>query len=186
MIAQNPVENSTFKKTDMVPKNIVAKFKDEAKLIKALKRLKENKVNLIDVYGPFANHDVLKLVTRESRLPYMAVLYGLFAIVAIFGFMYYTSVIDYPLSYGGKPIFSFPPMVVTMVLFCILLTTILLVMTFHGRAQVFPGKPTQIIDASVTDDTFFLVLDQNYNPEEIKQWLKEEGADEILEKEIKK
>ncbi|TVQ08156.1 MAG: DUF3341 domain-containing protein [Bacteroidetes bacterium] len=168
----------------MAQTNIVAKFKDEGKLLKALTRLKENKVNLIDVYGPFANHDILKLVTRESRLPYMAVIYGFTSIILIFGFMYYTSVIDYPLSYGGKPIFSFPPMVVVMFLFCILFTTIMSVLSFHARAQIFPGKPSDTIDPSVTDDSFFLVLDQNYNPDEIKEWLQEDGADEITEKEI--
>ncbi|MFW5706759.1 MAG: DUF3341 domain-containing protein [Bacteroidota bacterium] len=164
--------------------NIVAKFTDEAKLLKALTRLKDNKVNLIDVYGPFANHDILKKVTRESRLPYAAVLYGFLAITGIFAFMYYTTVIDYPINYGGKPYFSFPPMVVIMFLVCILLTTILSVLTFHGRAQIFPGKPARLIDSKVTDDTFYLVLDQNYNPEEIKQWLHEDGAEEVTEKEI--
>lgn len=168
----------------MAQKNIVAKFRDELTLLKALKRLKEKKVNLIDVYGPFANHDILKLVTKESRLPYMAVLYGTIAIAATFSFIYYTSVIDYPLSYGGKPVFSFPPMVVIMFLVCILLTTILSVITFHGRTQIFPGKPNQIIDPAVTDDSFYLVLDQNFNTEEIKIWLQEDGADEITEKEI--
>ncbi len=168
----------------MAQKNIVAKFKDEGKLLKALTRLKENKVNLIDVYGPFPNHDILKLITRESRLPYMAIIYGFTALVLTFGFVYYTSVIDYPISYGGKPIFSFPPMVVVMFFVCILATTILTVLSFHARAQIFPGKPSNVIDPSVTDDTFFLVLDQNYNPEEIKGWLQEDGADEVTEKEI--
>ncbi len=168
----------------MAQKNIVAKFRDELTLLKALKRLKEKKVNLIDVYGPFANHDILKLVTKESRLPYLAVLYGTIAIAATFSFIYYTAVIDYPLSYGGKPVFSFPPMVVIMFLVCILLTTILSVITFHGRTQIFPGKPNQIIDPAVTDDSFYLVLDQNFNTEEIKIWLQEDGADEITEKEI--
>lgn len=168
----------------MAQKNIVAKFKDESKLLVALDRLKEQKVNLIDVYGPYTNHDILKKVTRESRLPYLAVIYGVTALMLIFAFMYYTSVIDYPISYGGKPIFSFPPMVVIMFLFCILFTTIMSVLTFHGRTQIFPGKPSRPIDPSVTDDTFFLVLDQNYNPEEIKMWLKEDGAEEVTEKEI--
>ena len=168
----------------MAQKNIIAKFKDEAVLLKALKRMQEQKVNLVDIYGPFANHDILKKFTKESRLPYAAVLYATAAIVLIFGFMYYTSVIDYPISYGGKPIFSFPPMVVIIFLFTILFTTIMSVLTFHGRAMVFPGKPTHIIDPSVTDDTFYLVVDQNYNPEEIKAWLQESGADEVFEKEL--
>ncbi len=168
----------------MASKNIVAKFTDEEKLSKALTRLNDKKVNILDVYGPFATHDILKKVTRESRLPYMAILYGITAIILMFAFLYYTTVIDYPISYGGKPIFSFPPMVVLLFLITILLTTILSTLTFHGRSLIFPGKPADIMDESVTDDAFFLVLDQNYNPEEIKVWLQEDGADEVTEKEI--
>ncbi len=168
----------------MAEKNIVARFKDEQKLEKALDKLKEHKVNLLDIYGPFATHSILKKFTKPSKLPYAAVAFGFIAIVTMFSFLYYTTVIDYPIVYGGKPIFSFPPMVVLMYLFTILLTTILVTLTFHGRALIFPGKPTSIIDKSVTDDNFFLVLDQNYNPEEIKKWLEESGADEITEKEL--
>lgn len=170
----------------MAYKHIIAKFKDETVLLQALKKMQEHKVKLVDIYGPFANHDILKKFTRESRLPYAAVIYGFLAMVSIFAFMYYTSVIDYPLSYGGKPTFSFPPMVVIMFLVTILATTILSVLTFHGRAQFFPGKPTRIIDPSVTDDIFYLVVDQNFNPDEIIGWLKESGADEIMEKEFEK
>jgi energy-coupling factor transporter transmembrane protein EcfT len=168
----------------MARKNIIGKFKDEDKLLSALTKLKDNKVNLVDIYGPFANHALLKQLTRESRLPYMAIIYGIIGALSMFALIYYTAVIDYPINYGGKPYFSFPPMVVLMFLFTILVTTILLVFTFHGRSMVFPGKPAKIINTDVTDDTFYLVVGQNYNPEEIKVWLQETGADEIFEKEL--
>ncbi len=168
----------------MNQKKITARFNDENKLVTALTRLKKNKVNIHDVYGPFATHDILKKVTRESRLPYLAVLYGIFAIIAMFSLIYYTAVIDYPISYGGKPIFSFPPMVVLMFLVCILLTTILSTLTFHGRTMIFPGKPVEAAGDNSMDDTFYLVLEKNYNPDEIIGWLKEVGADEIVESEI--
>jgi hypothetical protein len=73
---------------------------------------------------------------------------------------------------------------VLMFLFTILVTTILLVFTFHGRSMVFPGKPAKIINTDVTDDTFYLVVGQNYNPDEIKVWLHDTGADEVFEKEL--
>jgi hypothetical protein len=168
----------------MAYKHIIAKFKDEAVLLKALTKMQQEKVNLVDIYGPFATHDILKKFTRESKLPYAAIIYGLLSVTAIFGLMYYTSVIDYPINYGGKPYFSFPPMVVIMFLVTILGTTVLSVLTFHGRTMVFPGNPTKIIDTDVTDDTFYMVVDQNYNPEEIKVWLQESGADEVFEKEL--
>jgi hypothetical protein len=164
-------------------KKIIARFREETDLLKAIRQLKSDKILIRDVYGPFATHDILKEVTRESRLPYAAVIYGAMALLGTFSFIYYTSVIDYPIIYGGKPPFSFPPMVVIMFLVCILATTILSVLTFHGRTFIFPGKPLQIIDPSVTDDRFFLVIDQDIS-EQTKEMLKKAGADEVMEKEF--
>jgi hypothetical protein len=163
---------------------ITGVFDDESLLLKALKKLKSHKVNIKDIYGPCADHDLLKEFTKESRLPYLSVLVGLFTILGAFAAIYYMSVIDYPLRYGGKPVFSFPPMVVVLFLFTILVTGGISTFAFLGRVQLFPGKPDTTIHPRAADDRFYLVLDRNFNPEEIKQWLEESGAEEILEKEI--
>jgi hypothetical protein len=168
----------------MSSKTIIGVFDDESILLKTLRKLKSNGVNIKDIYGPCADHDLLKEFTRESRLPYVSVLTGLFTILATFAFIYYVSVIDYPLHYGGKPVFSFPPMVVILFLVCILVTGGVSTFAFLGREQMFPGKDSKLIDPRAANDRFFLVLDQNFNPEEIKEWLKESGADEIIEKDI--
>lgn len=166
----------------MSTKTIIGVFEDESILLKTLRTLKSNGVNIKDIYGPCADHDLLKEFTRESRLPYVSVLTGLFTILATFAFIYYVSVIDYPLQYGGKPVFSFPPMVVILFLVCILITGGVSTFAFLGREQMYPGKNPELIDPRAADDRFFLVLDQNFNPEEIKGWLKESGANEIIEK----
>jgi hypothetical protein len=166
----------------MSSKTIIGVFDDESILLKTLRKLKSNGVNIKDIYGPCADHDILKEFTKESRLPYVSVLTGLFTILATFAFIYYISVIDYPLHYGGKPVFSFPPMVVILFLVCILVTGGVSTFAFLGREQMFPGKDSDFIDPRAADDRFFLVLDQNFNPEEIKGWLKEFGVEEIIEK----
>jgi hypothetical protein len=164
--------------------HIIGVFEDESLLVQAMKKLKSQGVNIKDVYGPSADHDLIKHFTRESRLPYFSVIIGLFTLITTFAFVYYVTVIDYPLHYGGKPVFSFPPMVVVMFLVCILVTGGLSTFAFLGRTQLFPGKKQTFIDPRAADDRFFLVLDKNYNPEEIKGWLTESGAEDILEKEI--
>jgi hypothetical protein len=173
-----------IKYTKMASTKIVARFREETELLKAIRQLKEDKVPILDVYGPFATHGILKEITTESRLPYAAVFYGAMALILTFSFIYYTSVIDYPIVYGGKPVFSFPPMVVIMFLVTILTTTILSVLTFHGRTFIFPGKPTRIIDPLVTDNTFYLVINKDSISDEVKQMLEKSGADEISEREL--
>jgi len=166
--------------------HIIGVFGDESLLVQAMKKLKANGVNISDIYGPCADHGLISEFTPASRLPFLSVLTGIFTLLATFAFVYYVSVIDYPLHYGGKPVFSFPPMVVVMYLLCILITGGVSTFAFLGRVQLFPGKNPKLIDPRAADDRFFLVLDQNFNPEEIKEWLKESGAEEILEKEIDK
>ncbi|MDR4987236.1 MAG: DUF3341 domain-containing protein [Bacteroidales bacterium] len=167
----------------MNTKSIIGVFDDEAKLLNAIKLLKQRHANIKDVYGPATNHDLIKAFTRESLLPYLAVLVAIGTVVGAFGFLYYTSVIDYPLRFGGKPVFSFPPMVVILFLLTVLITGGVSVMAFLGRVRLFPGKEPFIIDTRASDDRFYLLMDQNFNPEEIKTWIMECGAEEILEKE---
>ncbi len=166
----------------MNSKTIIGVFDDESNLLQTLKKFQANGVNIKDIYGPCADHELLKTFTKESRLPYVSVLTGLFTLLATFAFLYYVTVIDYPLLYGGKPVFSFPPMVIILFLVCILVTGGVTTLAFLGRVQLFPGKEAKLIDTRAADDRFFLVLDQNYNPEEIKVWLKESGAEEVIEK----
>lgn len=168
----------------MNTKQITGVFEDEPVLLGSLKKLKANGVNIQDIYGPCADHDLIKAFTRESRLPYLSVLVGAFTILAAFAFIYYVAVIDYPLRYGGKPIFSFPPMVVALFLLCILVTGGFSTFAFLGRVQLFPGKEAAMPDPRAMDDRFYLVIGQNFNPEEIKDWLRETGAVEILEEDI--
>ncbi len=167
----------------MKEKYIIGIFEDERLVVKALKHLQDKKVEVKDIFGPCADHDLLKTFTTKSRIPHMAFVYGVMSVVAMFGFLYYTSVIDYPLRYGGKPVFSFPPMVVLMFLATILLTSTLSVFTLLGRIQLFPGKPAKIIDQRQLDDRFVMMIEKTADPESIKTLLKESGAIEIREEE---
>jgi hypothetical protein len=164
----------------MGKKHIIGVFDDEDQVVGAIKKLKERKININDVYGPFASHEIISAVTRPSRLPYLSFLFGAGTVVGTFAFLYYTAVIDYPLSYGGKPIFAFPPMVVVIYLATILLTGTLSVFTFLGLSGLYPGKKAVLPGEGVTDDKFYLVTEDFDDTETTATLiLKESGALEI-------
>lgn len=167
----------------MSTKQIIGVFDDESVLLKATQKLKKNGVNIQGIYGPSADHDLIKKLTKESRLPYLSVVTGVITIILTFAFIYYVSVIDYPLHYGGKPVFSFPPMVVILFLVCILVTGAFTTFSFLTSEKMFPGKNADVVDPRALDDRFYLVLDRNFNPEDIVRWLHDSGAEEIIEKE---
>lgn len=165
--------------------NIIGVFRNETSLLKALRKLKSNKASIRDIYGPFADHDLLKEFTSESKLPYFSLVAGIFTILSAFAAIYYIMVIDYPLVFGGKPIFSFPPMVVVIYLLTILVTGGLSTLAFLGIARLFPGKSGKEIPSGALDDRFYLVMGRNNDPVQIKEWLMDSGADEIVEEIIK-
>lgn len=145
----------------MSKKNIIGVFDDESKVVGAIRKLKEKKIKIMDVYGPFASHDIITAIAKPSRLPHLAFLFGAGTVVGTFAFLYYTAVLDYPLSYGGKPIFSFPPMVVVIYLATILFTGTLSVFTFLGITGMYPGKKARIPGEGAMDDRFFLVIEES-------------------------
>lgn len=168
----------------MSQKKIIGVFDDESLVVNAIKKLQERKIRVNDVYGPYPSHEILTLVTRPSRLPHLAFLFGAGTVFGTFAFLYYTSVIDYPLSYGGKPVFSFPPMVVVIYLATILLTGTLSVFTFLGISELYPGKKAEMPGEGVTDDKFYLIA-EDFNDTETTsaKLMKESGAIEVRQEE---
>lgn len=165
----------------MSTKQIIGVFDNETVLLKATERLKEKGIIISNIYGPCADHSLIKNLTRESHLPYISVVTGIFTLVLTFAFIYWVSVIDYPLNYGGKPVFSFPPMVIVMFLVCILVTGGVTTFTFLGRARLFPGKDPKLIHPRAFIDRFYLVLEAGANYDQLKHWLKDLGAEEVTE-----
>lgn len=164
----------------MSKKIVIGVFTDESQVVSAIKKLKENKIRINDVYGPFASHDILTAISKPSRLPHLAFLFGAGTVVLTLAFLYYTAVIDYPLSYGGKPVFAFPAKVVVIYLATILFTATLSVFAFLGRSAMFPGKKPRIPGEGAMDDRFFIVISQDGDvAETATNVMKESGAVEI-------
>ncbi len=150
-------------------------------MVSALRKLRERKIAVEEAYTPYPIHEVLHLMGKESKITLAAWFYGLFAVVSVLAFLYYTSVIDWPLNYGGKPFNSFPSFIVITIVLTIFIVTILSLFTFSVRARIYPGKVPEIVDERVTDDKFILVLDAE-QASGAGEVLRELGAEEIIEK----
>jgi len=170
----------------MEQKSIFAVFDSEQKLVKAIGRLQEKNIPIKEAYTPFPVHDVLKMLGKESRLPFFSVFAGATAIALVLAFLFYTSVIDYPINYGGKPYFAFPSFVVIIYLLTILLTFTTTVLVFHLRSGLYPGKDPEVILPGTSDDRFVIALwgDERMDAgmrKEADDILKDNGAVEIIE-----
>jgi hypothetical protein len=163
-------------------------FDEEERFISSIKSLQEKEYTIYDVFTPYPVHEVFHLLKRKSRLPTAAYFFGLFAIIAVLAFLYYTSVISWPIVYGGKPFNSFPSFIVVTIVLTIFTVTIASLATFSARSKLIPGRENTIFDHRATDDKFVIVVNtdilDNSKSEQITLLMKEQGATEVLDKEF--
>lgn len=165
-------------------------FEEEEKFLSSIKSLQEQKLLIYDVFTPYPVHEVFHLLKRKSKLPTAAYFFGLFGIIATLAFLYYTSVLDWPVVYGGKPFNSFPSFIVVTIILTILIVTIASLALFSARSKLFPGRENTIFDHRATDDKFVIVIEtdsiDNTMGERAGKLMEELGAIEIIDKEFGK
>jgi hypothetical protein len=163
-------------------------FDDEEKFISSIKSLQEENLPIHDVFTPYPVHEVFHLLRRKSKLPTAAYFFGLFGIIATLGFLYYTSVVNWPIVYGGKPFNSFPSFIVVTIVVTIFTVTILSLALFSARSKLFPGRDNTIFDTRATDDKFIIVVETEAPaPSETDtagNIMKQQGAVEVIDKEF--
>lgn len=163
-------------------------FDDEEKFLSSIRSLKEQKFSIHDVFTPYPVHEVFHLLKRKSRLPTAAYFFGLFGIIVTLAFLYYTSVIDWPIVYGGKPFNSFPSFIVVTIVVTIFTVTIASLALFSARSKLFPGRDNTIFDLRATDDKFIIVVE--YEGPDLSVYdaagdiMKQLGAVEVMDKEF--
>jgi len=170
----------------MAKKYKLGVFDEEEKFISSIKSLLEKDLTIYEVFTPYPVHEVFHLLKKKSRLPTAAYFFGLFAIIVVLGFLYYTSVIDWPIVYGGKPFNSFPSFIVVTIVLTIFTVTIASLATFSARSKLIPGRDNTIFDERATDDKFIITLDADFLGEskanDAVVLMKDQGAIEVMEK----
>ncbi|MBK7711239.1 MAG: DUF3341 domain-containing protein [Bacteroidales bacterium] len=163
-------------------------FDDEEKFLSSIRFLKEQKLSIHDVFTPYPVHEVFHLLKRKSRLPTAAYFFGLAGIIATLAFLYYTSVLDWPIVYGGKPFNSFPSFIVVTIVITIFTVTIASLALFSARSKLFPGRDNTIFDPRATDDKFIIVVESDgvelSASDTAGDIMKQLGAVEVMEKEF--
>lgn len=158
-------------------------FDEEETLLSAFRKMKEQKIEIEDVFTPYPIHEILEKHGRRSRITIVGWFYGFFASVGVLAFLIYTAVIDWPLNYGGKPSNAFPSFLVITIILTIFSITILSLFTFSWRANLWPSNEKPIYHQEATDDKFLiLVKKEGTHAEMAMSVMKESGAIEVIEK----
>lgn len=174
----------------MSTKIIYGLYDDDDVLLKAVKKIRAEGVEISEVYTPFPVHNLDKaLGLKITRLPYMAFLYALYGFSLASLLTYYIMIVDWPQDIGGKPSFTwienlpaFIPIMFEITVFC---SAHMLSLTFLVRNKLYPGAKPQNPDPRTTDDKFMIEINANENQvQKIQQLFVDSGAEEVTMKSI--
>lgn len=174
---------------DKKSNNIIGIYDNQDKLLGSIKTIQDKGVRVRDVITPYPIHEVFDLLKLKTRLPVAAFFYGIIAIGITFAFLYWTSVVNYPLKFGGKPQNTLSFIIVIFVM-TINITALFTIISFFLREKKGPGAKYDAVDLRLTDDKFAVLIDRedemtDKEVNDINDLLKNTGAIEVMQKEVK-
>jgi len=163
--------------------HILGVFDDPDTISSAVDELLKNNIVVKDVFSPFPLEHVWKKLKLKTRIPLATFLYGAFGTASVYAFLYWSSVVNYPLIFGGKPANSLS-FVIIMFVIAILSGVIFTLLTFLIREKLWPGKHVELPDPRTTDDKFVIVIEESQQMDEVSvqkidDLLKSSGAVEV-------
>lgn len=157
-------------------------FLEENTVLEAARRVRAAGFVKFDAITPYPVHGMEEACgIKRSWIPYVTFTAGCVGLLAALGLVYYTSVIDWPINVGGKPMFSLPAFIPIMFELTILFAALASV----GALFYICGMPKvdpPVIDKDLTCHKFAIFIPENdvgYNQDRIEKILKEAGASEV-------
>lgn len=142
---------------------LMAEFADPNALMEAAKKAYEAGYRKIDAYSPFPIEGLSEAIGfRHTKLPMVVFIGGLCGCIGGYLMMYYTSVIDYPINVGGRPLHSWPsfiPITFECTVLLAALSAVFGLLALNGLPE--PYHPVFNVKrfALATKDRFFLLIE---------------------------
>lgn len=164
-------------------KFLVGIYDDESILIPAVKKIREQGVQIHDVYTPYPVHDLDHyLGYRRTRLARAAFMFGATGTFLAILMQTYMMGFGWPMVIGGKDFVAPPDFVPVTFELTVLIAALGMVATFLISNNLGPGKKALMFDPRSTDDKFVMAIDLSKNhghsQESIEALLSETGVSE--------
>ncbi|MFO0044719.1 MAG: DUF3341 domain-containing protein [Armatimonadota bacterium] len=167
---------------------LVGEFNTPEELMHAAEAARHAGYRKMDAYSPFPIHGLSEAIGfRDTKVPWTVFMFGLLGVTTGYTLQWWTSVIDYPLNVGGKPLNSIPAFIPVSYECTILFAA------FSAAIGMFvynrlPQPYHPIFNAKnferASQDKFFLAVeavDPHYDAKKIEKVMKEHGAVEVSE-----
>ena len=142
---------------------LMAEFETSEAVVAAVRRAYQEGYRRMDAYTPMPVEGLAEeLGFHHTRLPLIVLLGGIAGGVGGFLLQYYTSVIDFPLNVGGRPLNSWPafiPITFEMTILVAALSAVLGMLALNGLPR--PYHPVFNVSrfALATRNRFFLCVE---------------------------
>mgnify|MGYP001794661301 FL=1 len=164
-------------------KYIVGVFDDEDVLLPAVKQIREDGVQIHEVYTPYPVHHLdTYLGYKRTRLGRAAFMFGATGTTLAITMISYMLGFDWPMDIGGKDFLPAPNFVPVTFEATVLISALGMVGTFLISRNLGPGKKAKMFDPRSTDDKHVMAINlednTKHSKEEIVAILKQNGVTE--------
>ncbi len=134
-------------------------FDDEQPMLQAVKKIRESGEKIIDVLTPFPVHGLdPALSMKRTRIPWVGFFAGVLGGLLGFGFQVWVFTVDYPLIFGGKPLFAVPSFIPVTFECTVLFAALFMVGALLIKSKLKPDPNFNPVDEQVTDDRFLILV----------------------------
>lgn len=168
---------------------LLAEFNDATELTRAASAAHAEGYRRIDAFTPAPVHGLAEAMGYDDRwVQKFTFVGGVLGLVGGFALCYWTSVIDYPLNIGGRPLNSWPafaiPTYETTILLAAL-STVVGMLALNGLPQPYhPLFNVQAFREKASSTGFFLCVeadDEKFDRQSTAEFLKGLGATAVSE-----
>ena len=168
------------------PYGLLAEFDTASAVFEACEKVRDKGYTKWDSCTPFPVHNLDKAMgLKPSKLPWVVLVCGLTGASLGFLLQYWVSAVDYPLIYAGKPFFAwqaFIPVTFELGILFSAFGAVFGMLHFNRLPQYYHPLFTCDRFASVTDDKFFIVIeeaDPEFDERKTKRLLQKIGATHV-------
>lgn len=160
---------------------------DEHEFVEAAAKTHQAGFRKFEAISPYPLHGIDDAIgIPRSFIPYITFIAGLAGCAFGVWFTWWTSVVDWPINIGGKPMWSlaaFIPVIFECMILFAALTSVGAMIVINGLPKIDP----HIIDPGLTSHKFALFIPENdvgYNANRVEQHLRSMGAVDVRETEF--
>lgn len=161
---------------------MAAIFLEEADVVNAARKVRESGFIKFDAISPYPIHGMEEACgIKRSWIPYVTFIAALVGLLAGLSLTYYTSVVNWPINVGGKPMFSLPAFIPIIFELTVLFAALASVVALFVACKM-PKIDPPVVDKDLTCCKFAIFIPENdvgYSTDRVERLFKDLGANEI-------